>query len=434
MAPVLQAAHLSKQYHIGRLQQRNATFRDMLVHVLWTRWQRRRTPASNGAAPAEAFWALRDVSFDIQPGEIVGIIGRNGAGKSTLLKVLSRITEPTSGSARVRGRLGSLLEIGCGFHPELTGRENIFLNGAILGMRRREIQTQFDAIVAFAEVEQFLDTQVKHYSSGMYVRLAFAVAAHLDTELLVVDEVLAVGDAVFQKKCLGKMEAAGKEGRTVLLVSHNHAALRSLCTRGILLDQGRLLADGPIEDVLQTYTRGLHASSSVEERGLRDRLNRTTGSVQIARVSIQDQAGRERTSFQTGETIRLDLTLRATEAVAGAALAVYLRSALAPDKFASWHGVLTTRHLDPSQETTATLELPQVPLCPGDYTLQLALWSRDFGKACDVLDDNVDLPWITITATGSLLSGNEGFFRLSGRVLSEPTPGMLDALPERRSA
>jgi lipopolysaccharide transport system ATP-binding protein len=211
-------------------------------------------PGSPLPAVSEEFWALKDVSFDVQEGEVLGIIGRNGAGKSTLLKILSRITEPTAGRVTLRGRVASLLEVGTGFHPELTGRENIFLNGAILGMTRAEIRKKFDEIVAFAEVERFLDTPVKHYSSGMYVRLAFAVAAHLEPEILVVDEVLAVGDAQFQKKCLGKMQdVSSKEGRTVLFVSHNMVAVRSLCSRAILLRTGQKIADAPVNDVLNVY-------------------------------------------------------------------------------------------------------------------------------------------------------------------------------------
>lgn len=212
-------------------------------------------PPSSVVSPSPSeFWALRDVSFEIQPGEVVGIIGRNGAGKSTLLKILSRIIEPTSGRVSVRGRLASLLEVGTGFHPELTGRENIFLNGVILGLTRAEVKKRFDEIVAFAETEQFLDTPVKHYSSGMYVRLAFAVAAHLDPDILIVDEVLAVGDAQFQKKCLGKMRSVSQEtGRTVLLVSHNLAQLSSISDRCLLLDQGRLTFDGTTAEATQTY-------------------------------------------------------------------------------------------------------------------------------------------------------------------------------------
>src|SRR2546422_9770872 len=216
----------------------------------------------NGRSTSEIFWALKNISFDVKQGEVVGIIGRNGAGKSTLLKILNRITEPTSGGADVYGRVGALLEVGTGFHPELTGRENIFMNGAILGMGRAEIRRKFDEIVAFAEIEQFLDTPVKRYSSGMYVRLAFAVAAHLDPEILLVDEVLAVGDAVFQKKCLGKMGQVAKEGRTVLFVSHNMTTIQSLCHRALWLDAGKLIDEGPTQTVVQHYLQSTVSTES----------------------------------------------------------------------------------------------------------------------------------------------------------------------------
>jgi lipopolysaccharide transport system ATP-binding protein len=248
--PVISVSGLGKRYYLSH-QGRQDTLRDSLAQTF-----RRllRPGGGDGTGQAEEFWALRDISFEVKQGEVVGIIGRNGAGKSTLLKILSRITEPTTGQARIRGRIASLLEVGTGFHPELTGRENIFLNGAILGMSRAEIAQKFDEIVAFAEVDRFLDTQVKHYSSGMYVRLAFAVAAHLEPEILIVDEVLAVGDAQFQKKCLGKMRAVAQGGgRTVLFVSHNTAALQSICQHGIWLQQGRLVQTGPINDCLAAY-------------------------------------------------------------------------------------------------------------------------------------------------------------------------------------
>ena len=228
----IRVENLGKRYRIGTAQQRHDTLRDALMHNLRStlHWPRRNGHANS----SDTFWALKDVSFEVKRGEVVGIIGRNGAGKSTLLKVLSRITDPTEGSVDMYGRVGSLLEVGTGFHPELTGSDNIYLNGAILGMKRAEIIRKFDEIVAFAEVEKFIDTPVKHYSSGMYVRLAFAVAAHLEPEILLVDEVLAVGDAEFQKKCLGKMGQVAKEGRTVLFVSHNMGAIGSLCNTGIL--------------------------------------------------------------------------------------------------------------------------------------------------------------------------------------------------------
>lgn len=216
-------------------------------------------PATNRDVPADEFWALRDVSLSISEGEVVGLIGRNGAGKSTLLKLLSRIATPTRGRVGVRGRLGCLLEVGTGFHPELTGRENVFLNGAILGMSRREIRDKFEAIVAFAEVERFLDTQVKHYSSGMFVRLAFAVAALLEPDVLIVDEVLSVGDQAFQKKCLDTMQQAAASGRTCLIVSHNLPSIVNLCSRAILLEQGRVAADGPVRPIVQEYLAGASA-------------------------------------------------------------------------------------------------------------------------------------------------------------------------------
>jgi lipopolysaccharide transport system ATP-binding protein len=246
---------LSKQYRIGGKRQPYRTLRESLMTSvtapLFFLRSAFRDPAIRSGY--STFWALRDVSFEIKSGEIVGIIGRNGAGKSTLLKILSRITEPTEGSARIRGRVGSLLEVGTGFHPELTGRENIYLNGAILGMRKQEIDQKFDEIISFAEVEQFVDTPIKHFSSGMYLRLAFAVAAHLEPEILIVDEVLAVGDANFQRKCLEKMQDVGQQGRTVLLVSHNMSAITRLCSRAILIDKGQVIKDGPSSQVVSAY-------------------------------------------------------------------------------------------------------------------------------------------------------------------------------------
>ena len=251
MPPVaIRAEHLGKRYRIGE-RRRTSSIRDAFGNVLSRVSQRLRGHTS--VASTSDLWAIDDVSFEIAAGDTVGIIGRNGAGKSTLLKLLSQITEPTTGWAEVTGRVGSLLEVGTGFHDDLSGRDNTYLNGAILGMTKAEIDRKFDEIVAFAEIDRFIDTPVKHYSSGMYMRLAFAVAAHLETEILVVDEVLAVGDAQFQKKCLGKMDDIAKHGRTVLFISHNMEAIQRLCTRGMLLDRGRLAASGPIEDVVASY-------------------------------------------------------------------------------------------------------------------------------------------------------------------------------------
>jgi lipopolysaccharide transport system ATP-binding protein len=252
MKPIIRIVNVGKEYRIGARQEAFTNLREAVTAGLRAPFKRLRR---NGLGAAETFWALKDVSFEVSPGEVLGIIGRNGAGKSTLLKILSRITEPTTGRAEIYGRIGSLLEVGTGFHPELTGRENIFLNGAMLGMKRREISRKFDEIVAFAEIDRFLDTPVKHYSSGMYMRLAFAVAAHLEPEILLVDEVLAVGDAAFQKKCLGKMGEVAKEGRTVLFVSHNMAAVESLCSRVVWLDSGRVKDDGPPNQVVLNYLK-----------------------------------------------------------------------------------------------------------------------------------------------------------------------------------
>jgi lipopolysaccharide transport system ATP-binding protein len=248
---------LGKQYRIGARQEGYKTFRESLMGAIQSPFRRLGAllGGNNGRGqdPQDIIWALKDISFEVKQGEVVGIIGRNGAGKSTLLKVLSRITEPTSGRVEIQGRVGSLLEVGTGFHPELTGRENIFLNGAILGMRKTEILRKFDEIVAFSEVEKFIDTPVKRYSSGMYLRLAFSVAAHLDPEILLVDEVLAVGDNAFQKKCLGKMSNVAKQGRTVLFVSHNMVAVQNLCNRGVLLTNGILDGIGDISTIIDKY-------------------------------------------------------------------------------------------------------------------------------------------------------------------------------------
>jgi lipopolysaccharide transport system ATP-binding protein len=262
---VIRVENLGKKYIIGHQQQERYTaLRDVITNKVKSLGNLI-NPKEKVENPAfEEFWALKDVSFEIKQGDRVGIIGRNGAGKSTFLKILSRITEPTTGSIKIKGRVASLLEVGTGFHPELTGRENIFLNGAILGMGKEEIKRKFDEIVAFAEVEKFLDTPVKRYSSGMYVRLAFAVAAHLEPEILIVDEVLAVGDAQFQKKCLGKMEDVGKEGRTVIFVSHNIATVTTLCQRAIWLVNGQVNSDGNAEQITSKYlTYGAEHSGEV---------------------------------------------------------------------------------------------------------------------------------------------------------------------------
>jgi lipopolysaccharide transport system ATP-binding protein len=287
MNPIIRVENLSKQYYLGASQARYSSLRDAIVKGFRAPLERFR---GNGRVAGEILWALKDVNFEVKPGEIVGIIGRNGAGKSTLLKVLSRITEPTTGGVDIYGRVGSLLEVGTGFHPELTGRENIFLNGAILGMKRTEIARKFDEIVAFAEVERFIDTTVKHYSSGMYLRLAFAVAAHLEPEVLIVDEVLAVGDASFQRKCMNQMQDVGQQGRTVLLVSHNMPAITRLCQRTILLGDGKVLRDGPSHQVVNEYlSAGLGTTAAREWPDLRKAPGNDIVRLRAVRVRAKDK-------------------------------------------------------------------------------------------------------------------------------------------------
>lgn len=281
----IQTEKLSKLYHIGHLQRRHNTLRDQLVEGLKSIFRR-----DEQQDEADLLWALKDATFTVRCGEVLGLIGSNGAGKSTLLKLLSRITDPTDGWAKIRGRVGSLLEVGTGFHSELTGRENIYLSGAILGMPKTEIDRKFDQIVDFAEVEKFIDTPVKRYSSGMYVRLAFAVAAHLESEILLVDEVLAVGDAAFQKKCLGQMgEVSSKEGRTVLFVSHNMAMIDNLCTRAIFLRNGRITEDGEPSEVIATYLADLSKSSAVSIADREDRQGACH--VRTTALELLDQHG-----------------------------------------------------------------------------------------------------------------------------------------------
>jgi lipopolysaccharide transport system ATP-binding protein len=303
---IIKVEEVGKRYRINhaRRGQGYVTLREALSNSCRQLF-RGRAPA----ADSEDFWALRNLSFAVKPGEAVAIIGRNGAGKSTLLKILSRITEPTEGRVRLKGRVSSLLEVGTGFHPELTGRENIYLNGTILGMAKKEIDRKLDAIIAFSGVEQFLDTPVKRFSSGMQVRLAFAVAAHLEPEILVIDEVLAVGDAAFQKKCMGKMQDVAAEGRTVLFVSHDLAAVEKLCSRAILLDGGRLQSDGATSQTIAHYQDNLLKGASADLAMRNDR--RGAGSVRFTKVQILDKTGREQGVFLSGKQLRVRMHYRA---------------------------------------------------------------------------------------------------------------------------
>lgn len=304
---VIKAENIGKKYVIGHQAEKglSVTFREVLMqnaHNLWNKTKDLATgkPIIQGDTMEEV-WALKDVSFEIRRGEAVGIIGRNGAGKSTLLKILSRITEPTTGRVTIKGRVASLLEVGTGFHPELSGRENIYLNGTILGMTRAEIKQKFDEIVAFAEVERYLDTPVKRYSSGMYVRLAFAVAAHLDPEILVVDEVLAVGDAQFQKKCLGKMGDVAHEGRTVLFVSHNMAAVQQLCQNGMVLNEGKVNFQGDIRSTINHYVQDVKTVQTLNLAERRDRKGSQW--FKFTKVGLFDASGNEQKQVISGQDV-----------------------------------------------------------------------------------------------------------------------------------
>jgi lipopolysaccharide transport system ATP-binding protein len=313
---IIKVENLSKQYRLG-VKQGYKTFRDTLVDAAKAPLIRFKeacrqmlktippTPSKKLPSRGNSVWALKDVSFEVKRGEVVGIIGRNGAGKSTLLKILSKITKPTEGRVVLRGRVGSLLEVGTGFHPELTGHENVYLYGAVLGMDRWEVTKKFDEIVAFAELEKFIDTPVKRYSSGMYMRLAFAVAAHLEPEILLVDEVLAVGDAEFQKKCTGKMADVSKQGRTVLFVSHNMIAVQALCSRGIFLDAGKIAFDGKAEHAIQKYNQSIQTDI---ETSLKDRTDRVgTGNVRAIDLKIYNQHNVATNQINLGETFRIEL-------------------------------------------------------------------------------------------------------------------------------
>lgn len=303
MKPIIQVEGISKQFRLGKQREPYRTLRDSVASGVRNVFNRFRRANDSSSQNNGEFWALKDVSFDVQPGEVVGIIGRNGSGKSTLLKILSQIYEPTSGRAVLRGRLASLLEVGTGFHPELTGRENIFLNGSILGMTRREIQRKFDEIVAFSEIEKFLDTPVKRYSSGMYVRLAFAVAAHLEPEILIVDEVLAVGDAAFQDKCIGKMQEVGSGGRTVIFVSHNMSAVSTICNSAILLAHGKVKLIGNTLDAINAYK----ARSNDLVADWQNEKIEEYKPVQFKSVKCKDQNGNTTAHFEASSPIIFEI-------------------------------------------------------------------------------------------------------------------------------
>jgi len=373
---IIKVDNLSKRYHLGELHQRTNSFRDRITSLL---------KRDSRIKEFETIWALKNVSFEVKEGEIIGIIGRNGAGKSTLLKILSRITKPTKGKAFINGRVSSLLEVGTGFHPELTGGENIFLNGSILGMRKREINKKFDEIVSFAEIEKFLDTPVKRYSSGMYVRLAFAVAAHLDPEVLLVDEVLAVGDVAFQKKCLGKMGDVSKEGRTVLFVSHNMGAISQLCQKALLLDQGQKIAQGVSAEVIKKYLSDKNVNSEMVD--LSNWKVRTGSGVAIFKsVSILNSGGEIADKFFIGDSLRVCFEIETQKKINEIRIAVGVRDSMGSNIFLAADVDGNFRFDSPKKVEELEIEFQNLRLYPDTY--YVTLWMADLSyQAFDKVED-----------------------------------------------
>jgi len=413
----IKVEHLSKRYRIGQYVGSGAqykTLRESLTNAVTAPLRRLRqtgdgrsktgppssvpglpSPSSGQPSTDGFLWALKDVSFEVKQGEVLGIIGRNGAGKSTLLKVLTRITEPTEGRAELNGRVGSLLEVGTGFHPELTGRENVYLSGAILGMTRKEIDRKFDEIVDFSGVETYIDTPVKRYSSGMRVRLGFAVAAHLEPEILLIDEVLAVGDVGFQKKCLGKMGDVARGGRTVLFVSHNMQAIRALCPRSLLLKEGRIIADGPTADTVQIYhdhLRQIEVNADTDVMNPKNR--RGSGAVRFTGIRTEDESGRECSEFMMGSTIRFVLSYQTFAPVDELYTSILLRSGISREVVTSARHLVSGERLSPGCTGSVVIEFPNVNLRPGEYPLYFWLGKR--GRPFDVVDD-LTIPLIIYT-------------------------------------
>lgn len=415
MSLAIKAQGISKRYSIGmRKLQSNDSLREVIAKGLSAPFRRAWYTASRKPMPTREknyFWALKDVDFEIQQGDSVGIIGRNGAGKSTLLKVLSRITEPTAGIIDLYGRVGALLEVGTGFHPELTGRENVFLNGAILGMTRAEILRKFDEMVDFSGIERFIDTPVKRYSSGMLLRLGFAVAAHLETEILIVDEVLAVGDAEFQRKCLGKMQNVAGEGRTVLFVSHNLNAVLNLCKRAVYLNHGQVVAVGDAGDVVQKYTNIINQDTVLGRADLTEHNGRSRGMTPIFRhISLMNDTATPITDFKTGDTVQIEIGYD-TKGNAYDYLHIEIHSVFgerlctvstqydssAPKKISGAGSLICT--------------LPHLPLNEGDYFVTVIMGDKTTGHT-DMIENAMTFRvWFNdYFKTGMSLSASQGYF------------------------
>ncbi len=433
--PAISIRGLGKKYRLGMKQKPGQNFREALIDLVSSPVRRFRGLAEHGGED-DTFWALQDISFDVQPGDVVGVIGRNGAGKSTLLKILSRITEPTVGEAVIRGRLSSLLEVGTGFHKELTGRENIFLNGAILGMRRTEIARKFDEIVAFAEVEKFLDTPVKRYSSGMYVRLAFAVAAHLEPEILVVDEVLAVGDASFQKKCLGKMGEVARGGRTVVFVSHNMAAVQNLCTRGVVLRQGEMAFLGNCRDAVQYYVESNqdNGDGSGGDRDLSVRENKySPGRLIVRRIRLLDQRDNLCTSVPMGEPVKIVIDVDGLSQIPGGQIGVIIKSTTEQWLCNFNTGMAPPKALTRCDRERVVLTVDKTPFVPGAYYIDVSVAQKG-AKRLDYVDRAavIEVLGSDIYGSGYSVTNRDGVIYLDGKWQIQANEGASPSLPGSR--
>ena len=402
----IEVENLSKMYLLGDDASQHR------VSEMFMPW--RRLPNPN------EFWALKDLSFNIAQGESVGIIGRNGAGKSTLLKILSRITAPTTGRVKVRGRVGTLLEVGTGFHPELSGRDNIFLSGTILGLRYAQVKQHIDEIIDFSGVEKFIDTPVKRYSSGMQVKLAFAVALYLEPEILIVDEVLAVGDLAFQRKSLKRLnDITGRDGRTVLFVSHSLESVRKSCQRVIVLEDGYLKFDGTSEDGVEYYRDSVpFEPESIKESNLKDRKNRTTGDVRFTKAEAFDQNGNLSWRFKTGETARFEVSYEVVAPVKDLYLLFRILTSSSdlngtePTIVANIWVPVSDSALQPGAVGTIELTLPDIKLRPGDFPLYIVASSRDERNNYDVIDANVNLPALSIKSDRRVTADRLGLVSL----------------------
>lgn len=428
MEPVIEIRNLSKQYLLGETAQLYGSFREVLTSIVRKPVELFRKQSRNGQPPStkNSFWALGGIDLDVYRGETIGILGSNGAGKSTLLKIVSRITDPTNGSVRVRGRMASLLEVGTGFHPELTGRENIYLNGAILGMTKAEIDANFSEIANFAGIGAFLDTPVKRYSSGMYVRLAFSIAAHLDPEILIVDEVLAVGDVAFQKKCLGKMAEACARARTVLFVSHNLAAVESLCTRAIVLQHGKIVFDGPAKDAIDYYLQNISGDTSTRRSHVVD-LECAAGRPAkfrplLRRLELFDGEGRPvNGELQAGSPLRavlhfdLDAPYTSFDGCIGFDSPTGQRICTAHSAYEP-----TRIHEQRTGEQIFVCDIPNLPLLPGDYKIHVSLDAAN--NPIDYIDDATRLTIIRSDFYGTGVIPTKGTFLLDNRWALQPAP------------